>query len=119
MSLTSMLINRQVPTFPAGLPTFINRPDANRRPIIVADIALKTASGRLMKGRNLAAEASVAQSRHAILDAIKAGANTKKAIQEKSRLSKSSVFNHIKSMVADGILSLDKDFSPAIVRIIR
>lgn len=119
MSLTSMLVHRQVPTFPEGLPRYINRPDANRRPVLVATPELKTISDELKSGRNVAGSASIAQSRHAVLDAIKAGAKTKGEIQAKSRLSKSSVFNHCNSMVKDGILMFDKSTSPWCVEVTR
>jgi len=121
-SITSMLVHRQVPIFPEGLPKYINRPDANRRPLIVSteqypqDIEDKTA---LQAARQCSGAASIAQSRHAVMDAIKAGARTKKDIQAKSGLSKASVHNHCKSMAADGILMFDKSVSPWVVEMTR
>ena len=119
-SITSMLVHRQVPIFTEGLPKYINRPDANRRPLIVSteqypqDIEDKTA---LQAARQCSGAASIAQSRHAVMDAIKAGAKTKSEIQAKSGLSKSSVFNHVRSMAKDGILMFDKSTSPWTVEV--
>lgn len=115
MSLTSMLINRQVPTFPPGLPRYINRPDMKRRPFVnykVQNDAPENERTNLYECRKIAATASIMESRAKVIKAIKAGAKTKSEIQAKSGLSKSSVFNHTTSMLHDGILMIDKSVSP-------